>query len=212
MSTELTVIESQKPLLDMSYRDKLTAASDIAKLLSDVIDKQKFYQVIQGKKFVRVEGWITLGSLLGVIPRERSVVETPDGSFVAEIDLVRADTGKVIGGASSLCSIEEKRWGGADKFARRSMAITRATGKSYRIAFGWIVGLAGYETCNAEEMPETSSEENPVFQGTIEQTEKLTEHLKKINVPEEKIATILASMKGKTKSALEGVLKNALQQ
>jgi hypothetical protein len=32
------------------------------------------------------------------------------------------------------------------------MAVTRATGKAYRLAFSWIMNLAGYEVTPAEEM------------------------------------------------------------
>ena len=76
-----------------------------------------------------------------------------DGSYEAKVDLILIATGKVIGGASALCGMDEKRWVKADRYARRSMAITRATGKAYRLAFAWIVAMAGYEPTNAEEMP-----------------------------------------------------------
>ena len=39
--------------------------------------------------------------------------------------------------------------------ARRSMAQTRATGKACRLAFSWIMALAGYEPTPAEELPDT---------------------------------------------------------
>jgi hypothetical protein len=35
------------------------------------------------------------------------------------------------------------------------MAITRATGKAFRLGFSWIMQLAGYEVVPSEEMPET---------------------------------------------------------
>lgn len=38
------------------------------------------------------------------------------------------------------------------RFARRSMALTRATGKACRLALSWIMALAGYQSCPAEEM------------------------------------------------------------
>lgn len=222
-TTAVTVVSQERTLLDMGHKEKLHAAAEIANMLANVIKKQRFFQVIQGKEYVRVEGWITLGSLLGVIPRERAVTETPDGSYIAEVDLVRADSGKVIGGASALCSIDEKRWGSADKYARRSMAVTRATGKAYRISFGWIVGLAGFETCNAEEMPdlppvatkeveviEEKLVENAVFEGTKEQTEKLTSYLKSMKVPDDKVSVILTKMNGKTRDRLKSILAEAL--
>lgn len=131
-------------------------ASSIAKVLANVILQQRLYTEIQGKKHVRVEGWATLGSMLGILPKERSVVEHPDGSFEAFVDLVSVRDGRVVGGGSALCSIDEKRWGNAERYARRSMAVTRATGKAYRLGFAWVMALAGYEATPYEEMPDES--------------------------------------------------------
>jgi hypothetical protein len=210
METGVTVVEtsSARPMLDLPYHEKITAASGMANLLNTIIRKQKFFQVIQGKEFVKVEGWITLGSLLGITPREKSVTELADGSYIAEIELVRVDTGRIIGGASALCSVDEKRWGNADKYARRSMSVTRATGKAYRISFGWIIGLAGFETCNAEEMPEqvTVTPSEDVYQGTPDQKSKLTAYLKSAGFSDEKTQRVLAKMTGKTKDRLQEVM------
>jgi len=210
METALVTVSSEKSFLDLGHRDKLSAATEMADLLKDLIRKQKFFQVIQGKEYVKVEGWITLGTLLGVIPREKLVRELADGSFVAEVDLVRADSGNVIGGASALCSIKEKRWANADDYARRSMAITRATGKAYRVSFGWIIGLAGYEVCNAEEMPEvvTIQKEEETYQGTPEQKTKLTAYLKAAGYDDEKTQAVLTKMVGKTKDKLPEVMRD----
>ena len=38
-----------------------------------------------------------------------------------------------------------------------SMAQTRALGKAYRMALGWIMKMAGYEATPAEEMPDFKS-------------------------------------------------------
>jgi hypothetical protein len=209
METGVTVVEtsSARPMLDLPYHEKIAAASGMANLLNTIIRKQKFFQVIQGKEFVKVEGWITLGSLLGITPREKSVTELPDGSYIAEIELVRVDTGRIIGGASALCSVDEKRWGNADKYARRSMSVTRATGKAYRISFGWIIGLAGFETCNAEEMPESPTQED-VYTGTPEQKSKLTAYLKTAGFDDEKTQSVLTKMVGKTKDKLPEVMRD----
>jgi hypothetical protein len=50
-------------------------ASAMATALAQVIETQKLYNTIQGKRHVRVEGWTTLGTMLGVLPREVSVTE-----------------------------------------------------------------------------------------------------------------------------------------
>lgn len=143
----------QRSFFTMEPEQQINYASRIATVLADVISKQKLYSEIQGRKYVKVEGWQTLGTFLGVTAKERSVSRLVDGSYEAFVDLVKFADGSVVGGASALCSINEKRWGNADDYARRSMAITRATGKAYRCAFAWIVTLAGYEATPEEEMP-----------------------------------------------------------
>ena len=118
--------------------------------LATVIDKQKLFTVIQGKKFVGVEGWTTLAVMLGCVAREVSTTEH-DGIYVAVVELVRMNDGACISRASAECG-EEKPWNTRAKYARRSMAQTRATGKACRLAFSWIMSLAGYEVTPAEEM------------------------------------------------------------
>lgn len=34
------------------------------------------------------------------------------------------------------------------------MAVTRATGKAYRLSYAWVMAMAGYETTPAEDMPQ----------------------------------------------------------
>ena len=127
-------------------------ATEIATVLKDVVQKQGLYSTIQGKDYVKVEGWSTLGCMLGITPREISVVEHEDGSYEAVVELYSNRTGAVVGRGSALCGKDEKRWGSAERYARRSMAITRATGKAYRLGFSWIMTLAGYEPTPMEEM------------------------------------------------------------
>lgn len=135
-----------------SPNDVIVRATDMAGVLADIIDKRKLFSSISGKKYVRVEGWSTLGAMLGVLPREVSVVEHENGDFEAVVELIRTSDGMVIGRASAIVSSDEKNWSTRERFARRSMAITRATGKAYRLGFAWIMTLAGYEGTPAEEM------------------------------------------------------------
>ncbi|MEM2772606.1 MAG: hypothetical protein QXR88_02040 [Candidatus Pacearchaeota archaeon] len=44
----------------------IAVASKVANLLKDIVEKQKLYENIAGKKYVRVDGWVTLGSMLGL--------------------------------------------------------------------------------------------------------------------------------------------------
>ncbi len=213
MNTDLVVTEKPRQLaiLDMAPPEKVVAVSQLATILTDIIEKQKLFTMIQGKKHVRVEGWATIGSFLGVYPREKGVTEQPDGSYVAEVELVRGDTGLVIGGASSLCSVQEKRWAGADAYARRSMAVTRATGKAFRLSFAWIAAMSGYEACPAEEMPEVikvDAKTVEVYTGTPAELSALKAYLVNQGVHVDKHAAISEAMLGRPKADVSKVIKD----
>lgn len=128
-------------------------AAKVAKELAKIIGERGLYTKIQGRDYVNVEGWCTAAAMLGVIPREASVTEGENGDYTAVVELVRASDGVVIGRGSALCGGDENPWGKRPRYARRSMAVTRATGKACRLAFSWIVALAGYEPTPMEEMP-----------------------------------------------------------
>lgn len=133
-------------------------AAAMATALARVIDEQKLFTVIQGKRHVRVEGWTTLGTMLGVLPREVSVTEEW-GVYTATVELIRMSDGAVLSRASAECGDPDEIdrqgvpiWANRPRYARRSMALTRATGKACRLAFSWIMALAGYEATPQEEM------------------------------------------------------------
>lgn len=153
---ELATVQAtavQQSIFALAPRAMVARASEIADVLKDIIVKQKLAVRIGPNEYVKAEGWATLGVLLGILPRESRVTERDNGDFEAYVDLVRQADGVVVGGASALCSTDEKRWASADRYARRSMAITRATGKAYRLSFAWVVSLAGYNPTPYEEMP-----------------------------------------------------------
>lgn len=128
-------------------------ATELASVLADVIIQQNLFVVIQKRKYVKAEGWLTLGALLGVVPIEDYCRPLPDGKgFEAKINLIRAKDQGLVGSASAECTYNEKNWTNRDSYSLRSMALTRATGKAFRLSFGWIVKLCGYEATPAEEM------------------------------------------------------------
>lgn len=129
-------------------------ATEVATVLGKVIKDRGLYKDIQGKKYVMVEGWSTLGGMIGVLPREVEVKRHDDGAYEAVVELIRTSDGMVVGRASALCGMDEPKWAKGAEYARRSMAVTRATGKAYRLGFSWIIKLAGYEATPAEEIPQ----------------------------------------------------------
>jgi hypothetical protein len=191
-------------------------ATKIANVLSDIIEKQKLFTNIQGKKHVRVDAWCALGNFLGVVPREVQVKELEDGSYEAEVELLRWSDGTRIGGASALCSVTEKRWGSADKYARRSMSVTRATGKAFRLAFSWIICLAGYEPTPSEEMPHDDStpreqKKAGTYTGTQEQQKIVTKILTEKGVSLDKWDDVHTKMLNRPSTDLNAVIAEVMQ-
>lgn len=138
---------------DLEPQARVAQASAIASVLKDIIVQQELWVKLGAGEHVLVEGWQTLGSLLGIQAQEDRVIGHEDGTYEAYVNLVNVYTGVVLGGASAICGTDERPWDKASRNARRSMAITRATGKAYRSNFGWIMKLAGYNPTPAEEMP-----------------------------------------------------------
>jgi len=145
--------------------DVIQRATELAAPLAKLINDKKLYSLIKGKKYVRVEGWSTLGAMIGVLPRTVSSSEIRDsGIFEAVVELIRVNDGAVIGRGIAECGADDEVdknnkpvWANRPRYARRSMAITRATGKAYRLGFAWIMKLAGYEGTPAEEMRPTEA-------------------------------------------------------
>lgn len=164
---------AQVGIFEMPPAKRVEFASEMAAILKGVIEKQQLYADIKGKKHITVEGWTTLGALLGIVPRESSTIRLEDGSYEARVDLLRSADGTIVGGASAICSVNERQWKNADDNARRSMAITRATGKAYRLGYSWISALAGYAVTPAEEMPARDITQELHYTGTKSQREEL---------------------------------------
>ena len=174
-------------------QERVAQGTAIANQIADLIEKQKMYSDIQGKKYVKVDAWVGLGSMDGVFPRERDVVEHEDGSYEAYVELINKTDGRVIGGASAICGTDESRWRAAPKYARRSIAITRATGKAFRLHYSWVMCLAGYEPTPLEEMPEETRRLD-VYTGTDSQRDQLLMFCQKAGLNETETDAVLSRM------------------
>ena len=161
--TDLQIVTAEEPgvlslgSVHMSdYAAVIAHGTLVADLLRKLINDRGLSMKIQGREYVTVEGWNALGAMLGVSPREVSV-RAVDDDYEAEVELIRLSDGAVIGRASSIVGSDEPAWANRPRYARRSMAVTRATGKAFRLALSWIVKLAGFEVTPAEEMPAESA-------------------------------------------------------
>lgn len=211
-SASQTPAKVVRSFFDATPEEQVVQATKIANVLSSVIEQQGLFSLISGKKYIKAEGWQTLGTFLGVVPREKHVNRLADGSYEAYVDIVKFRDGTVVGGGSAICSRKEKRWLNADEYAIRSMAITRATGKAFRVGFSWIVTLAGYQPTPEEEIPqEKPSKKEPqvvVYDANDEeQVKALTELLTKREIPSAHWDEISTRLNGRPKKDITGILK-----
>ena len=132
--------------------DMIVRASEVATALAQVVKDRKLSRAISGREYVYVEGWATMGAMIGILPREVGVIEHDNGDFEATVELIRVNDGAVVGQGSAIVGYDEPTWKARPRYAKRSMSITRATGKAYRLGFSWIMALAGYAPTPAEEM------------------------------------------------------------
>jgi hypothetical protein len=197
---EVAVVPEQQSNLIIG-ENSVERASKVATALKDVVERQHLYAVIQEKKYVMVEGWNTLGALMGVFPEVMSVEKLPSRTVklfqvqvtkwnnwkkeeytvvtlmnpaffeptnpkmkkLADVDFteiaykatvrLKTSKGDDISKAEAFCSNLEESKMKNDEYAINSMAQTRATGKAFRLAFSWIMSMAGYEATPAEEIP-----------------------------------------------------------
>lgn len=218
------VVQDQQPgtiarsdLFSQGPREMVQQASELATVLKDVVTKQRLSVRIGPNEYVKAEGWSTMGCMLGILPREKEVEEMPDGSYRAVVELYSLKTGAIVGCGSAICGIDEKRWANADRYARRSMAITRATGKAYRLGFSWVMTLAGYAPTPAEEMPqddEPRREAPPkraasIYTGTSDQQKIIQDILTKKKIREDLWPEIDQRLRGRPSTDLPAAIAEA---
>jgi hypothetical protein len=134
-------------------RVALERMAEVAKEVANVIDSQRLYVRISGKKHVTCPGWKTAGGMLGLAPYTvwTKPNESGDG-YVARVEIRTLDE-RTIAAAEAECARDEPNWKQRPKHAVRSMAETRATSRAFRGPLEQIFVLAGYEATAAEEIP-----------------------------------------------------------
>jgi hypothetical protein len=135
-------------------------ATEIASICKDIVTKTA--QNIQGRKYVRVEGWQSIANAYGCVASAKDVERVETG-FRAIGQVRRMDSGIVICEAEGFVGDDERTWAKRDEFAKRAMAQTRAISRACRSAFAFIVTYmdAGLETTPAEEVPAEGFSDGP---------------------------------------------------
>lgn len=163
---------SEQAALQVMPAEQMRLATDVAGLCKEIVTKTAVE--IQGRKYVKVEGWMSIATAHGCIASAGEVVQTEKG--VSAIGQVRRmSDGIVLCQAEGYVGADETTWYGGEKsyydqglrktvtkmmpkrddYAIRAMAQTRAISRACRTAFAHVVVLmdAGLQTTPAEEVP-----------------------------------------------------------
>lgn len=150
--------ETQGLLPTLTPREQIEKASEMAKVLQDVVKQANLARNFGGKKdHLEYEAWQTIGQFFNCTPQTEWTKPIKDGDkimgYEARVNVVNAE-GRTIASAESMCLRDEPNWKNKPLYSLRSMAQTRTAGKALRSVFAWVAVLAGYSGTPAEEMSE----------------------------------------------------------
>jgi hypothetical protein len=153
MENNLTPIESSVVLVKDNPTQLMRQATDVAGVCREIVLKTACN--IQGKKYVKCEGWMAIATAHGCLASSRDVQKV-EGGFTAIGEIRRISDGVVLASAEGFVGRDEKRWSTADEYACRAMVQTRAISRACRAAFAHVVVMmdAGLSTTPFEEVPE----------------------------------------------------------
>lgn len=159
---------SSQVVLEVRPAEVIARAQEQAKALMDIVEQQKLYAMIQGKKYLTVEAWQLLAAFngLSIVIEKTNRVKVEDGEGWEARCVVYNSQGSQVGAGEAQCMNNESKatWRKADDYARRSMAQTRAVSKACRTILSFVVVLAGYEPTPYEEMEGVVKDEKPLNQ------------------------------------------------
>jgi hypothetical protein len=133
MANELAVMETSAAPAELMTRAQAAAESCRA-IIGHCV------QHIQGRDYLRVEGWQALAAVSGCTV-SISKVEQLDEGIAATAEVRRQSDGTILAKAEGFVGNDEKMWAARPLYARRAMAQTRATSRACRVAFAHLVVL-----------------------------------------------------------------------
>lgn len=164
----------------------ITEGQDRAKQLMGIVSQKGWSTNIQGKNFLQVEAWQTLGRFYGYTAKTKSTEYVEMGNvkgFNAVVEILDSK-GVVVGGADAGCYSDEQKWNteshtnkfgktvdGSPLYSLKSMAQTRATGKAFRQMLSWVAVMAGYQPTPAEEMDGINVETPRTYEKPVQTTQ-----------------------------------------
>jgi len=159
MTNEIAKTEGMSVVSKEAFDEMMNNAVHKARTIATIINNQELYTQIGAKKHLDFEAWLTVAASYGSRPSIESVTEIKDDDgacigYMARACLMDMASGTKFSFVEHLCSREESSWANRDRYALLSMAETRAASKACRMAFSWVVVLAGegFATTPSEEM------------------------------------------------------------
>lgn len=139
-------------------QELMRRATDVAGICKEIVLKTAVQ--IQGRKYVKCEGWMSIATAHGCIASSRDVQKV-EGGYKAIGEIRRIADGVLLAQAEGFVGMDEtKTWAQRPEYACRAMAQTRAISRACRAAFAHVVVLmdAGLSTTPAEEVPDDGFE------------------------------------------------------
>ena len=147
-------VDTSLQLFSRSPKKALSQMQELVQVMSSKCQGKEFIAIINGKQYPKVEWWTTIAATLGLFPvviYSRRLDREDELAYEARVEVRYGD--RVVGAGEAMCSNKETRWSSADEYAIRSMSITRATGKCYRLPLSFLAVMAGLNPTPAEEIP-----------------------------------------------------------
>ena len=147
-------VDTSLQLFSRSPKKALSQMQELVQVMSSKCQGKEFIAIINGKQYPKVEWWTTVAATLGLFPiviYSRRLDREGELAYEARVEVRYGD--RVVGAGEAMCSNKETRWSSADEYAIRSMSITRATGKCYRLPLSFLAVMAGLNPTPAEEIP-----------------------------------------------------------
>lgn len=153
-TTDLQVVPPENPGTMIRH------ATDVAGVCREIVMRTACN--IQGRKYVKCEGWMAIATANGCIASSRDVRKV-DGGWTAIGEIRRMSDGALLSQAEGFVGLDEKKWGNCPEYASRAMVQTRAISRACRAAFAHVVVLidGGLSTTPAEEVPDGGFESEP---------------------------------------------------
>ena len=147
------------PLFSREPSKAIVQMQEIVKTMALSCNTEQFIATIKGNRYPKVEWWTTIAATLGLFPvtvYSKRLDREGEIAYEARVEVRHGNT--TVAAGEALCSDKETQWRGKPEYSIKSMAITRATGKAYRIPLSFLAVMAGLSPTPAEEMNVTGTD------------------------------------------------------